>query len=152
MRRALATLTVLLCTTAFATACGGQDEGGISTEPTSTVPNSTEATPTDPASTEPSEPSESTETAADVQQIEVTIVGDTVTPNGDRVEVSVGEPVELVIQSDRPGEIHVHSSPEQEFEYHKGSTTLELDPIERPGVIEVESHTLGKTIVQLEAR
>jgi cytoskeletal protein RodZ len=149
MRRALATLTVLLCTTAFATACGGQDEGDVSTEPTSTVPNSTEATPTDPASTEPSE---STETAADVQQIEVTIVGDTVTPNGDRVEVSVGEPVELVIQSDRPGEIHVHSSPEQEFEYQKGTTTLELDPIERPGVVEVESHTLGKTIVQLEAR
>jgi cytoskeletal protein RodZ len=149
MRRALATLTVLLCTTAFATACGGQDEGDVSTEPTSTVPNSTEATPTDPASTEPSE---STETAADVQQIQVTIVGDTVTPNGDRVEVSVGEPVELVIQSDRPGEIHVHSSPEQELEYDKGTTTLELDPIERPGVVEVESHTLGKTIVQLEAR
>jgi hypothetical protein len=149
MRRALATLTVLLCTTAFATACGGQDDGDVSTEPTSTVPNSTEATPTEPASTEPSE---STETAADVQQIEVTIVGDTVTPNGDRVEVSVGEPVELVIQSDRPGEIHVHSSPEQELEYDKGTTTLELDPIERPGVVEVESHTLGKTIVQLEAR
>jgi hypothetical protein len=149
MRRALATLTVLLCTTAFATACGGQDEGDVSTEPTSTVPNSTEATPTEPA---PTEPSESTETAADVQQIQVTIVGDTVTPNGDRVEVSVGEPVELVIQSDRPGEIHVHSSPEQEREYHKGTTTLELDPIERPGVVEVESHTLGKTIVQLEAR
>ena len=147
MRRALATLTVLLCTTAFATACGGEDDGDISTEPTSTVP-----TPTEPASTEPSEPSGSTETAADVQQIEVTIVGDTVTPNGDRVEVSVGEPVELVIQSDRPGEIHVHSSPEQELEYHKGNTTLELDPIERPGVVEVESHTLGKTIVQLEAR
>jgi hypothetical protein len=149
MRRALATLTVLLCTTAFATACGGEDGGDVSTEPTSTVPNSTEATPTDTASSEPSEP---TGTAADVQQIEVTIVGDTVTPNGDRVEVSVGEPVELVVQADRPGEIHVHSSPEQEREYDKGTTILELDPIERPGVVEVESHTLGKTIVQLEAR
>ena len=46
----------------------------------------------------------------------------------------------------------MHSSPEQELEYAKGTTTLELDPIERPGVVEVESHTLEKTIVQLEAR
>jgi hypothetical protein len=146
MRRALATLTVLLCTTAFATACGGDDSGDVSTEPTSTVPNSTEATPTDTASSEP------TESAAGPQQIEVTVAGDSVTPNGERVEVSVGEPVELVVTADAPGEIHVHSSPEQEIEYRKGTTTIELDPIQRPGVVEVESHTLEKTIVQLEAR
>jgi hypothetical protein len=60
--------------------------------------------------------------------------------------------VELIVEADQPGEIHVHSSPEQELEYDKGTTTLELDPIERPGVVEVESHTLEKTIVQLEAR
>jgi hypothetical protein len=149
MRRTLATLTVLLCTAAFASGCGGQDESPSTTEPTSTEPNSAEATPTDPASTESGEPSEP---ADEVQQIEVTIVGDSVTPSGERVEVSVGEPVELIIESDQPGEIHVHSSPEQGFEYAEGTTTLELDPIERPGVIEVESHTLEKTIVQLEAR
>jgi hypothetical protein len=149
MRRTLATLTVLLCTTAFASACGGEDESPSTTEPTSTEPNSGEATPTDPASSDASEP---TETADGTQQIEVTIVGDTVSPNGERVEVAVGEPVELIVEADQPGEIHVHSSPEQELEYDKGTTTLELDPIERPGVVEVESHTLEKTIVQLEAR
>jgi hypothetical protein len=149
MRRTLATLTVLLCTTAFASGCGGEDESPSTTEPTSTEPNSAKATPTDPASGEPTEP---TGTADAPQQIEVTIVGDSVTPNGERVEVAVGEPVELVVEADRPGEIHVHSSPEQELEYDKGTTTLELDPIERPGVVEVESHTLEKTIVQLEVR
>ena len=148
MRRTLATLTVLLCTTAFASGCGA-DESPSTTEPTSTEANSAEATPTDPASSDASEP---TETADGTQQIEVTIVGDTVTPNGERVEVAVGEPVELIVEADQPGEIHVHSSPEQELEYDKGTTTLELDPIERPGVVEVESHTLEKTIVQLEAR
>jgi hypothetical protein len=151
MRRALATLTVLFCTTAFATACGGEDGGDISTEPTSTVPNSTEATSPDPASSDTAS-SEPTETAAGTQQIEVTFAGDSVTPNGERVEVAVGEPVELVVTADAPGEIHVHSSPEQELEYRKGTTTIELDPIQRPGVVEVESHTLEKTIVQLEAR
>ena len=149
MRRTLATLTVLLCTTAFASGCGGEDGSPSTTEPTSTQANSDEATPTDPASSEASEP---TETEDGTQQIEVTIVGDSVTPNGERVEVAVGEPVELIVEADQPGEIHVHSSPEQELEYDKGTTTLELDPIERPGVVEVESHTLEKTIVQLEAR
>ena len=46
----------------------------------------------------------------------------TVTPNGERVEVPVGEPVEL-IAADQPGEIHVHSTPEQEIEYPKGTTS-----------------------------
>lgn len=149
MRRTLATLAVLLCTTAFASACGGEDGSPSTTEPTSTEPDSAEATPTDPASSDASEP---TETADGTQQIEVTIVGDTISPNGERVEVTVGEPVELIVEADQPGEIHVHSSPEQELEYDEGTTTLELDPIERPGVVEVESHTLEKTIVQLEAR
>ena len=85
-------------------------------------------------------------------QIEITFAGDSVTPSGDRVEVSVGQPVELVIEADAPGEIHVHSSPEQELEYDAGSSTLDLEPIDKPGVIDVESHTLEKTIVQLEVR
>jgi cytoskeletal protein RodZ len=146
MRRTLATMAVLFCTSALVNGCGGSDDGDISTEPTSTEASSSEATPTDPASSEP------TETTRDVQQIEVTIVGDTVTPNGERVEVPVGEPVEFIVESDRPGEIHVHSTPEQTFEYQKGVSTLELDPIDRPGVVDVESHTLEKTIVQLEVR
>jgi hypothetical protein len=86
------------------------------------------------------------------ETIRVTFDGDSVTPNGDRVEVSVGQPVTLVVKADRPGEIHVHSSPEQELEYDEGTTTLKLDPIDKPGVIEVESHSLEKTIVQLEVR
>jgi hypothetical protein len=152
MRRTLATLAVLFCTTALASGCGGNDDGDLATEPTSTEASSSEATPTDPASSETSEPTEPSETAQDVQQIEVTIVGDTITPNGERVEVPVGEPVEFIIESDSPGEIHVHSSPEQSFEYAKGVSTLKLDPIDRPGVVDVESHTLEKTIVQLEVR
>ena len=149
MRRTLATLAVLLSTTALVSGCGGDDGDSISTEPTSTVADSSEATPSNPASSEASEP---TETGDAMQQIEVTFAGDSVTPNGERVEVAVGEPVELIVEADQPGEIHVHSSPEQEFEYPKGTSTIELDPIQRPGVVEVESHDLEKTIVQLEAR
>jgi hypothetical protein len=123
MRRFLATVAVLTATLATTAACGNDDKGSGS----------------DPS------PSEA-------KVIEVTISGDTVTPNGDRVEVDVNQPIELKVTADAPGEIHVHSSPEQEFEYDEGTTTLELDPIKTPSVVEVESHTLDKTIVQLEAR
>src|SRR6476469_957954 len=84
--------------------------------------------------------------------IQVTFSGDRVTPNGDRIQVSVGQPVELVVKAETAGEIHVHSTPEQELPYRAGTTTLKLKPIDKPGIIEVESHALEKTIVQLEVR
>ena len=64
--------------------------------------------------------------------------------------MAVGQPVELVVDADAPGEIHVHSDPEQELEYDAGTTTLDLDPIDPPGVVDVESHSLEVVIVQLE--
>ena len=93
-------------------------------------------------------------TATDLptKTIDVTIEGDSVTPNGDRVEVKVGQPIELVVKADAEGEIHVHSDPEQELEYGSGTTTLKAFTIDKPGIVEVESHALEKTIVQLEVR
>ena len=84
--------------------------------------------------------------------IAVTIEGDSVTPNGDRVEVKVGQPIELVVKADAEGEIHVHSDPEQELTYGSGTTTLKTFTIDKPGIVEVESHALEKTIVQLEVK
>jgi hypothetical protein len=84
--------------------------------------------------------------------IDVTVRGDSVTPNGDRVPVAVGQRIELDVTADAPGEIHVHSSPEQEFEYDKGSTTIEVKAIAAPGIVTVESHTLDKVILQLQAK
>jgi hypothetical protein len=55
-----------------------------------------------------------------------------------------------VVKSDAEGEIHVHSDPEHEYEYGAGTTTLPAFTIDRPGIVEVESHELDKTIVQLE--
>ncbi|MCD4526425.1 MULTISPECIES: hypothetical protein [unclassified Nocardioides] len=86
---------------------------------------------------------------AGTETIEITFEGDTVTPNAERVEVGVDQPVDLVVTADEPGEIHVHSDPEQEFAYDAGETTFEL-AIDRPGVVEVESHDLDVVIVQLE--
>jgi hypothetical protein len=120
MRRALASLAVLLCSLPALTACGGSDS---------------------PA-----------ETATGPKVIEVTIDGESVTPNGERVEVAVGQDVELDLTADTPGEIHVHSSPEQELEYDAGESTVTIKGIDKPGTVDVESHTLEKVIVQLEVR
>ena len=120
MRRALAALTIMLCAVPLA-ACGDADSGGGSGG----------------SSSEP-------------KVIDVTFDGDSVTPNGERIEVSVGQPITLHVTADAPGEIHVHSSPEQELEYAQGTSDVKLTPIDAPGTVDVESHALEKVIVQLE--
>jgi ABC-type glycerol-3-phosphate transport system substrate-binding protein len=98
--------------------------------------------------------SSSSSTGGDLQtkKIAITITGDSVTPSGQEFDVAVGQPVQFDVTADKPGEIHVHSSPEQEFEYDAGSSTIDLKPIKAPGVVTVESHTLEKTILKLKVQ
>ena len=88
----------------------------------------------------------------DTKTIDVKFEGGKVTPNGERVDVAVGQPVEFLVTADAPGEIHVHSDPEHELEYGAGTTTLPAFKIDKPGIVAVESHALEKTIVQLEVK
>lgn len=90
-------------------------------------------------------------TSSGTKSIDITFSGDSVTPNGERVTVKAGQPIELVVKADKAGEIHVHSNPEQELEYGVGTTTLKLT-IDQPGIVPVESHSLDKTILQLEVQ
>ena len=87
-----------------------------------------------------------------VKKIAITFQGNDVTPSGTDIDVEVGQPVELDVTADKPGEIHVHSSPEQEYEYDARSSTIVVKPIEAPGWVTVESHTLEKTLFILVAR
>ena len=79
----------------------------------------------------------------------ITIEGDKVTPGGERLEVARDEVVTLEITSDRAGELHVHSKPEQYVEFEAGTSTHEL-VISAPGVVDVEEHESGHVVVQLE--
>jgi hypothetical protein len=83
--------------------------------------------------------------------IDITFKGATVDPNGVQKKVKAGKPITLHIVADKPGELHVHSSPEQEIEYDAGTSDKELT-IDRPGIVEVESHTLEQLVVVLEVR
>ena len=100
-------------------------------------------------SSESASPSEDTSDATAGPTLEVEIEGDTVKPNGARVQVDVGQTVTLHVQADHAGEIHVHSNPEQELEYDRGETTLELT-IDKPGIVDVEDHEADTVIAQLE--
>src|ERR1700712_4354190 len=58
--------------------------------------------------------------------IDITIKGGKVTPNGDRVKATVDKPITLHIDADAAGEIHVHSTPEQEIAFPKGQSAKKL--------------------------
>ena len=126
----LAAAAVLSSVLLVATACGG-DSG------------------TDSSSGAPTGATSGSSTSGAVT-IDVTISGDTATPNGERVAVQHGQDVVLDVTADAPGEIHVHSTPEQEFEYEAGETKLTVANLDQPGIVTIESHTLDKVIVQLE--
>ena len=89
-----------------------------------------------------------------VKKISITINGSDITPNGTKIDVEVGQPIEFDVTADKAGEIHVHSSPEeQEFEYRAGSgQTFTVKPIPAPGQVTVESHTLDKVLFILVAQ
>ncbi|WP_245993727.1 cupredoxin domain-containing protein [Nocardioides immobilis] len=83
--------------------------------------------------------------------VQITFEDGEVEPNGDRIEVGAGQPIDFEITADEPGAIHIHSDPEEEITYEAGTRTFEIE-IARPGVVEVESHNLDQVIVQLEVK
>jgi len=130
-------------------ACGS-DEPGATDEPTTPRTSASEptgqASPTDQPSAAPTPTRNASGTT-----INITFTGDKVDPNGVERKVQAGKPFTLHIVADRPGELHIHSSPEQELEYPAGTTDRKLT-IDQPGIVEVESHDLDTLIVQLEVR
>ena len=84
--------------------------------------------------------------------VEITFAGGKVTPIAEQLNVKVGQTIVLDITADTAGEIHVHSSPEQHVEYGVGHTQVPLNALTIPGTIEVESHSLGKTILILQVQ
>lgn len=127
---------LVLVLTAALSACGADGD----TDPPATDQSSS-STPADSGST-------STGGGAAVT---VTREGDSFTPNGERVELGVDQTLVLTVEADEAGELHVHSTPEQEIAYDAGTSEHEI-VIDRPGVVEVESHDPDVVLLQLEVR
>ena len=130
----LAPLVLVLA--AALTACGGDED----TDPPATDQGSS-STPADPGSS----------SSGGGAAVTVTREGDSFTPNGERVELGVDQTLVLTIEADEAGELHVHSTPEQEIAYDAGTSEHEI-VVDRPGVVEVESHDPDVVLLQLEVR
>ena len=120
---------------------------------TTTAEPGGEDTPTSATSSATSTPSitPSKQPTPDQVVIDVSIAGDTITPVGSRVQAKPNQEIVLNIESDRAGELHVHSTPEQTPAFERGKSTVVLQ-IDRPGLVEVEDHESGTVVVQLEIR
>lgn len=139
---AAAAVTVVL------TACANPEEGTSSTpqptEATSKVTPSTASTPSASAT-----PEESPTELGPL--LTVTINGEEVLPNAEDIDLSTSEKLLIEIDSDRAGELHVHSTPEQFIEFGVGTTQTKL-AIQTPGSVEVEDHDTGDVVALIEVR
>ena len=84
--------------------------------------------------------------------VDIAVKDGKVAPQGDRVDVKVGQKITLHITSDAEEAIHVHSEPEHEYEVGPGDDVEKSFTIDTPGQIAVEAHHLDLTIVQLVVR
>ncbi|MCW2749592.1 MAG: hypothetical protein JWR83_702 [Aeromicrobium sp.] len=84
--------------------------------------------------------------------VNIVIKDGKVTPQGERVNVKVGQKVTLHITTDVPEEVHVHSEPEHEYELAAGDNKTYSFSLEVPGQVAVEAHHLDVTIAQLVVR
>lgn len=113
------------------------DDSGGSTAGSTASPPATSATPT------AAEPAGA--------RVQVRIAGERVSPNAESLSLDVGEELTFEISSDRAGELHVHSKPEQYVDFGTGRTRADIR-IETPGVVEVEDHETGDVVAVLEVR
>lgn len=140
-----ARLTAALVTTVAAglllAGCGDPDP---STDAPSATPGSASASPS---------AEESAEASADPGVVvDVTLTADGPKPQGERVEVNVGEPITLNVTAEVADEVHVHSDPEVSIDVEAGDETSRTFTIDRPGQVAVESHATHAVIVQLVVR
>lgn len=143
-------LTSAVAATALLTSCSSEPQQPPADEPSSTsstTPTTSPSAASPSTSTEP--PSATPEPSAPT--LTITIQGNDVSPNGERIEVAPGEPLVVGVTSDRAGELHVHSKPEQFVEFGEGSTVTEL-VIDIPGVVEVEDHETGAVVAQIQVQ
>lgn len=135
---------LLVSTVAFAAALS---VGGCGEDPERTTSPTGSATTAPSATNSPAAPT--TTAAAPEPDLAVRIAGDQVSPNAVTLEVPAGEPLQVQVESDRAGELHVHAKPEQYVEFDEGRTEVDL-VINTPGTVEVEDHETGAVVALIE--
>ena len=125
----------------------GSSSSGSSSEPGGSSSTSSSS----PSASEPSSGTPSPAAEPEGTVVRITVADGAASPQGKALRVAIGEPVTLRVESDAPGELHIHSTPEQELAFEAGTTEKELT-FDRPGVVDVESHDLDQLLYRLEVR
>ena len=125
---------------------------GASGDAAEPVPGSTAPSlSSEPVSPPPTTPPSTASASPSVQVIEVHIVDGEVHTDADRVEVTSGAAIRLIVTSDADDELHVHGADATAALVAGVPTTVEFT-ISEPGVFEVETHDSGLLLVQLIVR
>lgn len=82
----------------------------------------------------------------------VRIAAGAVTPADARLEARVGQPIEVVVDSDTVDELHVHAEPEHTFAITPGAGQRFVFTVDVPGRVEIELHGAGHTVATLLVR
>jgi hypothetical protein len=130
--------------------CAGTAEPQASASPSAVASASEPSSPASPSSVPPSSPSLNPDYAL---TINITIANGKTIPNGEKINVRVGQKVILNVTSDTDDEVHAHiGGPGYELPVQSGTPARGEFTIDSPGSFEVESHHLEKIIVILNAR
>ncbi len=139
--RHAALLVVGAATLALGLGGCGEDASQAEAGPSTTVSGS-------PATTKP--PGSPDRTVAGAT-LDIAVTGENVSPRAQTLSISAGETLTLRITSDRAGELHVHSSPEQTVAFGKGTSDRQVR-LDKPGQVDIEEHDSGVLIARLLVR
>ena len=140
---------MLLATTACAPSTSSSANVSDAPSTARAIDPATRSSATPPTQSKSSDPSSTPEPSGPT--LAVKIEGDKVSPNAQRITVEAGDPITITFATDRSGELHVHSKPEQYVEFAEGSTKAQL-VIDTPGLVEVEEHDTSAVVAQIEVR
>ncbi|WP_216912325.1 hypothetical protein [Nocardia noduli] len=84
--------------------------------------------------------------------VEVRLAAGSVSPVDERREAKVGQPVEIVVDSDTTDELHVHGTPEHTFPIVAATGQRFRFTVDVPGRVELELHRAHRTVVTLLVR
>jgi len=149
MRSRTTALALTLVIAVALTGCGEDETSSKSGAAAADATPSATETPTPSAAGTPTDQPTATRPSGPVLAVKIT--GDKVSPNGKAINLAAGKPLAITFTTNRPGELHVHSKPEQYVKFPAGTSTKKLI-IKVPGVVEVEEHETSRVVAQIEVR
>lgn len=145
MRRGWPIVVVAALVVWVTAGCGGSKNTGGST-------SSSTQTTSSVASSTGTLPSGSQQPPAGAATFDVTISHGQVTPTNATWQAKVGQPITVRVTSDAADELHVHTSPDHEFEVAAAPNQVFTFTDDVPGSVDIELHHLDKTVATLQVQ